>query len=489
MKIFKKYLLTSGLIFLFVLSAGAQNFVGTVAGNGITCKVEGDRLIFEIDLNQTGASLKENALRFDIDTALLRQALQGVPAIVGADALWTVQRIGSSRLVLSKSLLAEESATPQPPDVVMIDQTWVKNLVQSVVAPAVAFGLNRFTDESAFTYRDGLATFFLRGRKNAKKVMLSGTFNNWSTMLTRMEKAEAGWTVTLPLKPGEYEYKFIVDGAWTIDPANDIKRGNNAGTENSVVYAYNYRFFLPGHAGARRVVLAASFNGWNERGLRMSKVENGWELKLWVREGTHAYKYIVDGEWMADPGARVNRPDGRGNYNSFVGIGDTLYFKLRGLTEAKGVVLAGNFNSWNRHELQMTPLARGWELPYVLAPGMYEYKFIVDGKWISDPDNPFTNGTGEGANSVMAVQPNYVFRLKGFANASHVTVSGSFNGWSKPGYTMTLKNGEWVFPAYLRPGKHSYKFLVDGKWMLDPANKLWEENEYDTGNSLLWIEQ
>jgi hypothetical protein len=53
---------------------------------------------------------------------------------------------------------------------------------------------------------------------------------------------------------------------------------------------------------------------------------------------------------------------------------------------------------------------------------------------------------------------------------------------------MTKKQGKWVFPMYLRPGKYTYKFRVDDKWILDPGNDLWEGNEYGTGNSVLWIE-
>jgi len=30
--------------------------------------------------------------------------------------------------------------------------------------------------------------------------------------------------------------------------------------------------------------------------------------------------------------------------------------------------------------------------------------------------------------------------------------------------------------------------VVDGKWILDPDNSQMEENEYSTGNSVLWIE-
>jgi hypothetical protein len=40
----------------------------------------------------------------------------------------------------------------------------------------------------------------------------------------------------------------------------------------------------------------------------------------------------------------------------------------------------------------------------------------------------------------------------------------------------------------LPTGKNRYKFIVDGTWMIDPGNKLWEPNEFDTGNSVVWID-
>ena len=47
---------------------------------------------------------------------------------------------------------------------------------------------------------------------------------------------------------------------------------------------------------------------------------------------------------------------------------------------------------------------------------------------------------------------------------------------------------EWVFSVHLSIGKHLYKFIVDGKWMIDPGNPLWEDNEYGTNNSVIWIQ-
>jgi hypothetical protein len=54
---------------------------------------------------------------------------------------------------------------------------------------------------------------------------------------------------------------------------------------------------------------------------------------------------------------------------------------------------------------------------------------------------------------------------------------------------MIREGGKWIFPIYLAPGKYTYKFIVDGKWILDPVNKLYEPNEYGTDNTVLWIDQ
>ena len=124
----------------------------------------------------------------------------------------------------------------------------------------------------------------------------------------------------------------------------------------------------------------------------------------------------------------------------------------------------------------------------MLAAGNYEYKFVADGKWMTDPANPFKTGEGEQANSVLVVKPNHLFKLERHSDAKKVSLSGSFNGWSKPGYHMVLQDGVWSLPVSLKPGKYTYKFLVDSKWIIDPGNELWEDNEYGTGNSVLWIE-
>jgi 1,4-alpha-glucan branching enzyme len=293
--------------------------------------------------------------------------------------------------------------------------------------------------------------------------------------------------VDLKLKPDRYEYKFIADGRWVTDPSNKLRVRGDAGSDNSVIFCTNHQFRLKGFTNARKVVVTGTFYNWNPKGLAMNHMFDGWALPVYLRDGTYAYKFLADGEWMTDPANKSVRADADGNLNSFLEIGEPYLFKLAGFTTAQKVVLAGSFNNWNQTELVMNKTATGWQLPYVIAPGNYEYKFIADGKWMVDPANPFTTGSGETENSFIALKANHIFELSAYSNAQSVILSGSFNGWNPQGYRMIREGNKWIFPIFLNPGKCTYKFIVDGNWILDPANKLYEGNEYGTDNSVLWI--
>jgi hypothetical protein len=337
------------------------------------------------------------------------------------------------------------------------------------------WGVNDFGVENAFVYTSGRAWLYLPGYTNSRKVYIAGSFNNWNTLQTPLTKVSTGWTADLRLKPGKYTYKFVVDGRWIADPVNNQYT--------------NFTFDLQGFLNAKNVVVTGNFYGWNPKGIAMKKTTNGWKLPVYLRDGTYAYKFLVDKRWMVDPANPVVRKDANGNENSFLEIGEPYLFKLDGFTDAENVVLTGSFNNWNRSELVMDKTATGWQLSYVVAPGNYEYKFIADGRWMPDPANPFTTGTGNYTNSLIALKASHVFGLKGYPDAKNVLVTGSFNGWKRDGYRMSRQNGKWILPLFLNPGKYTYKFIVDDQWILDPDNKLFEENEYGTDNSVLWIEE
>ncbi len=71
---------------------------------------------------------------------------------------------------------------------------------------------------------------------DAENVSLVGEFNNWNPDVDPMQKDEnETWTKTKMLLPGNFEYKFWVDGEWMQDPENLRACPNSFGTENSVV--------------------------------------------------------------------------------------------------------------------------------------------------------------------------------------------------------------------------------------------------------------
>jgi 1,4-alpha-glucan branching enzyme len=51
----------------------------------------------------------------------------------------------------------------------------------------------------------------------------------------RRDGADSVWKVSLPLKPGRYEYRFVVDGEWTSDPNARESAINDFGSTNSVL--------------------------------------------------------------------------------------------------------------------------------------------------------------------------------------------------------------------------------------------------------------
>ena len=473
-------------ILLFFLLAAAFAVPAQKFDASKVCRMKDGRLTFTLEQKWTPAQRRELCRVFSLDSAVVAAAYQLKAVISDSGTVWFATRLDANRIELSKEPARPSAGSGDPDRIFLIDDQWI-SFTTGADRESVPYGVNRLTRNTIVQLGDGRLRFFLPGRKDARKVCLSGSFNAWSTLETPMARTDSGWNVTIRLLPGRYAYKFVVDGKWANDAFNKLTEDDLCGGRNNVFYCYNYKFTLAGYPTARKVTVTGSFNDWNPDGLQMIRFRNTWVLPLFLREGTHAYKFIVDGDWITDPANKVTRPDGKGNKNSFMAIGDTMVFRLKGYASAKHVVVSGDFNAWNGEELSMSRTRDGWELPYVLAPGNYQYKFVVDGTWIADPADPYFAAEQAWPNSFLAVKPNYWFRLDGHSDADKVCLAGDFNGWRKNDWRMALRDGTWWFPVYLKPGKYTYKFVVDGKWITDPGNALWEENQYGTGNSVLWI--
>ena len=79
--------------------------------------------------------------------------------------------------------------------------------------------------------------FSLPAEVKAERVALCGEFNNWSPesiVLTRGD--DRSWRVTVPLAPGSYRYKYLLDGeTWENGPNADRYEENAYGTVDSVI--------------------------------------------------------------------------------------------------------------------------------------------------------------------------------------------------------------------------------------------------------------
>ena len=195
--------------------------------------------------------------------------------------------------------------------------------------------------------------------------------------------------------------------------------------------------------------------------------------------------------------------------------------------DAGAVFLAGDFNNWNAQDLAMTLQDSGdWVVSVALDPGTYEYKFIEDGNWIEDPDNPEkkTDPFG-GSNSVVTVgsdgavaaaavvaAPEQTGNTTGAApddftvgapravdggiiftyqdtGAGTVNLAGSFNGWNDQDLPLTNDGaGNWAIVQSLGQGEHEYKFVVDGAWFADPENPDTKTDPYGGSNSVVNVD-
>jgi len=68
---------------------------------------------------------------------------------------------------------------------------------------------------------------------------------------------------------------------------------------------------------ATNVAVSGDFNNWDPKGLPLKKSRNGiWSVELSLQPGRYEYKFIVDGEWKADPDNKLTSPNPFGTENS-----------------------------------------------------------------------------------------------------------------------------------------------------------------------------
>ena len=82
-------------------------------------------------------------------------------------------------------------------------------------------------DGYTFTYRSTKA--------GPVRVTVAGDFNSWNTESHQLKSMGGGnYELFIPVPPGARPYKLIVDGQWTLDPANPEQADDGTGSVNSI---------------------------------------------------------------------------------------------------------------------------------------------------------------------------------------------------------------------------------------------------------------
>ncbi len=217
------------------------------------CRIENGQLIFSLNLKWTEQEKKQVSELFDLDSTLIAQVYSGKTIVVADGETWKVKKVQPYLVELSKSVEAKADKKISINDLFLVIDKWM-NFNGKGTENSIVYGINKLEVSNAFVYSSQTARFYLHGYQSARKVYISGTFNNWGTNETPMKFTGNGWTAELKLKPGKYAYKYIIDGQWTTDPGNKLRERGEAGAYNSVVYCTNHRFELKGFKNAHQVV-------------------------------------------------------------------------------------------------------------------------------------------------------------------------------------------------------------------------------------------
>ncbi|HZL34897.1 MAG TPA: AAA family ATPase [Tepidisphaeraceae bacterium] len=111
----------------------------------------------------------------------------------------------------------------------------LESMFTAIAAPAIKTTQQKI-DEFYGVKQVGNEVIFAARFDSAEQVQVAGDFNGWSPMASPLHSSTAGaWTLRLPLRPGKYRYRLVVDGQWMTDPYNSAVETNQFGELNNVI--------------------------------------------------------------------------------------------------------------------------------------------------------------------------------------------------------------------------------------------------------------
>jgi len=121
---------------------------------------------------------------------------------------------------LTAEVLQQEVARPTTDRVTIADvMTDDEHELEPSLAPALTTGGVMFTLDAP----------------RAERVQLAGDFNGWDLKGNDMSPDGGIWKTVVPLEPGRYRYRYVVDGQWQSDPLNPVAEPSPYGGHDSIL--------------------------------------------------------------------------------------------------------------------------------------------------------------------------------------------------------------------------------------------------------------
>lgn len=366
-----------------------------------------------------------------------------------------------------------------------------------------------------------LPTEFRFDNRSAKYHILhltvAGDFNDWSENRHRLrdENNDGLWKVTIPLKPGGYHYRFVLNGKhWLRDYANPQYSGEHSNAfiyVDTIAYPQVSRVHPANGSWLYEVVDSVIFHFdhpiLQEQAFRVALSFDGSEPSFFVRdstlrmalpplsEGEHTWQiavinlcgdtvYTKQGLWYVNFHNQAPRAHAGNSQWAYIDQkiklngGRTydpdwdgpLHFHWQKISGPSGFTLQ------NAH----TPF------PEFIATTAGTYRFHM-----TVYDSSGASAADETEVLVLnARQPQTLFTVDPAIwpdSIRSVSLVGEFNQWNVQSHPMRWNRDSmyWQISLPLDPGQYEYKFVINGSnWIIDPQNPHKIEDGWQGFNSI-----
>ena len=355
------------------------------------------------------------------------------------------------------------------------------------------------------------------GKYDIRQLTVAGDFNDWSTNRHRLrdENNEGVWEVTIPLKPGGYHYRFVLNGEhWLRDYTNPQYSGEHSNAfiyVDTIAYPQVLRVRPANGSWLYEVADSAVFHFdqtiEQQQVYRISLIFDGLEPSFSVRdstlrmalpvlsEGEHTWRmalinsrsdtvYVKQGLWYVN--FHNQAPRAHAGNTQWAYLGQKI--ELNG-----GRTYDPDWDGPLRFRWQMISGPSGFTLQNIHTP-FPEFSATAAGTYrlrMTVRDSLGATAADETEVLVLnAQQPQTLFTFDPAAltdSIQTISLVGEFNQWNAQSHSMQWDGDSrnWQIALPLDPGQYEYKFVVNGSnWIIDPQNPHKIEDGWQGFNSI-----